>query len=50
MDEARLAVDELLALLPAYTVSDAERIYPFRYDEVRKKFIDNLRKAGLPET
>jgi hypothetical protein len=49
MDDARATVDELLALVPNYTMSDAERIYPFRHDNVRKKFIYNLRKAGLPD-
>jgi len=48
-DDAREAIEKLLESLPRYTIKEVARIYPFRLDEHRNRFLDGLRKAGLPE-
>ncbi len=49
IDEAREQVQALLALNSRWTLHDWDRIHPFGSDEKRKRFLDGLRKAGLPE-
>jgi len=49
LDDARGAIKTVLGLTPQYTVKEFARIYPFRIDEIRNRFLDGLRKAGLPE-
>ncbi len=48
-DEARRAVDEILLRRPDYSCSFFEQSYPFKQREDLDKFLDGLRKAGLPE-
>ena len=49
LDDARDAIKTALEITPQYTLKEVARIFPFRVDEVRNRFLDSLRKAGLPE-
>jgi len=49
LHDARDAIEAALEITPQYTLKEAARIFPYRIDEVRERFLDNLRKAGLPE-
>ncbi len=49
LDDARDAIKTALETTYQYTVNEAARILPWRIDEVRNRFLDSLRKAGLPE-
>jgi adenylate cyclase len=49
LDDARSTVKGLLELSTKFTVNWLGNIFPFRIDEDRNRFIDSLRKAGLPE-
>ena len=48
-DQAAEQVKIALEATPQYTVQEADRIYPYLDDSVRTRFLDGLRKAGLPE-
>jgi hypothetical protein len=49
LEEARAAVDRLLELDPALRISNLkDRISPLRPEDFAK-YVDGLRKAGLPE-
>ncbi len=48
-DEARGALDELLRRMPGLTTADARLDRPFRRPEDRERFLDGLRKAGMPD-
>jgi tetratricopeptide (TPR) repeat protein len=47
LDEARAAIDQLLRDRPGYTVR-AEAFLPVR-EPLKQAYLDDLRKAGLPE-
>ena len=49
LDEARAAVERLLALVPDLTVTRFGKFTRFRHPENFALLIDGLRKAGLPE-
>jgi TolB-like protein/Tfp pilus assembly protein PilF len=49
LDDARGAIKAFLEILPQYTIKDADGFFPIRIDEVRERFRDSLRTAGLPE-
>lgn len=49
LDDARDAITRFLGIVPQFTVNEAARRFPWRSDEVRERFLENLRKAGLPE-
>ena len=49
LDDARDTIKALLEVAPQYTLKDLARLYAYRVDEVRNRFLDSLRKAGLPE-
>ena len=49
LDDARGAIKSFLDDSPHYLLKEVARIYPFRLDEDRNRFLDSLRKAGLPE-
>ncbi|MCZ6862224.1 MAG: winged helix-turn-helix domain-containing tetratricopeptide repeat protein [Alphaproteobacteria bacterium] len=47
--DANDAVKTVLEITPQFTLKEVARILPYRIDEVRNRFLDSLRKAGLPE-
>jgi adenylate cyclase len=49
MDEARAAAAEVLRLHPGFTISKWRRIPPFREGPAFERYLEGLRKAGLPE-
>ena len=49
LDDANKAIKTVLKNTPQYTLKVAARRYPYRIDEDRNRFLDSLRKAGLPE-
>jgi adenylate cyclase len=49
MTEARAALESFTQLLPGLTLGDPRLIRPFRRSTDRERFLDGLRKAGLPE-
>ncbi len=49
MDEARVAAREVLRLHPGFTISVWRHRPPFREGEAFERYLDGLRKAGLPE-
>jgi adenylate cyclase len=49
MDEARREIEDVLEFVPDYTLALADRIFPYRLEDVRRHFLDNLQKAGLPD-
>ncbi len=49
LDDARGAIRTVLELAPRYTLKKFVKTYPYRIDEVRDRYFDALRKAGLPE-
>jgi TolB-like protein len=49
LGDAKDAIEKLLQISPDYTVKDMNRLHPYRSDETRKRFLDDLRNAGLPE-
>ena len=48
IDEARAALHEYLRLEPNHTITDAKKV-PTKIAEHLDRFLDGLRKAGLPE-
>ena len=48
-DDAEWAIDELQILSPAATISHAEKTVPIAQPEIKRVFLKDLRKAGLPE-
>ena len=48
-EEASKAVQEILRTHPHFTVERHSNIVPFRNQEELDKYINALRKAGLPE-
>jgi adenylate cyclase len=49
MDEAHAQADEIMRLNPNVSVERIARTYPTKNQVVKKRYIDALRKAGLPE-
>ena len=49
LEEARTALDECTGRLPGLTLRDPRLTRPFRRGADRERFLDGLRKAGLPE-
>ena len=49
VDEAREQVQALLVMNSKWSLHNADRIFPILSDDKRRRFLDNLRKAGLPE-
>lgn len=49
LDEAEEAGRRLLVLEPDFTLGRHRRVHPFRDEELGRRFIEHLKKAGLPE-
>ncbi len=49
LSEARVALDECLRRLPGLMADDPRLIRPFRHAADQRRFIEGLRKAGLPD-
>jgi tetratricopeptide (TPR) repeat protein len=49
MADARAGLDGYMRLMPRLTAGDERLIRPFRRPDDRERFLDGLRKAGLPE-
>ena len=48
-DEAAWEVDELLTLRPGYSLSTARQEALYKRPEDLEKFIEGLRRAGIPD-
>jgi len=48
-EEAKPYVEKLLSLEPGFTVQHFGRVYPFQRDEDRRRYMEGLRLAGVPE-
>ncbi len=49
IDEAHASVARLLETMPGLTISQVRKIVPVRYDDDWEKWLEGLRRAGLPE-
>jgi TolB-like protein/Flp pilus assembly protein TadD len=49
IDEARVALDEFLRLVPGQTVETTRTQVPFKRPADLERYLDGLRKAGMPE-
>jgi hypothetical protein len=49
MEEARLEADEIMKLNPKFSLERLEKSIPYKNPEVKKRYIEALRNAGLPE-
>lgn len=47
--EARAVIDRLLQVAPETTVSQVRRVFSIRDPEIERRWLDGLRRAGLPE-
>jgi adenylate cyclase len=48
-EEARPYIEKLLSLEPSFTVEKFGKVYPFKRDEDRTRYMEGLRLAGVPE-
>lgn len=48
--EAKQYIDKLLTLEPGFTVQRFAKVYPFKKDSDRQRYIEGLRLAGVPES
>jgi DNA-binding SARP family transcriptional activator/TolB-like protein len=48
-EEAKPYVDRLLTLEPTFTVRRFGKVYPFKRDQDRRRYMEGLRLAGVPE-
>lgn len=49
LEEAQWEAQEILALDPTFSIARLERALPIRDPEYRERFVNDLRRAGLPE-
>jgi TolB-like protein/Flp pilus assembly protein TadD len=49
LDDAHDEIEAVFRINSQYTLKEVDRLYPYRIDAVRNRFLDSLRKAGLPE-
>jgi adenylate cyclase len=50
LDEAKAQIRHVVEAEPRYSIEVVDRVNPFRQDADRRRILDSLRKAGLPET
>jgi adenylate cyclase len=48
-EEARAAAAEVLKMNPKFTVEEFTKVFPIKDDAIRERYLENLRKAGIPE-
>src|SRR5262249_42252116 len=48
-EEAKRYVDKLRTLEPKFTVEQFGKVYPFKYQSDRERYMEGLRLAGVPE-
>ena len=49
MEEARLEAEEVMKLNPKFSLKKYEKTIPYKNPEVKKRYIDALQNAGIPE-
>ena len=49
MEEAQTALKEALLLVPGMTTGDVRQQVPFKKPDDMERYLDGLRKAGLPD-
>jgi adenylate cyclase len=48
-EEARVAAAEVLKMNPKFTVEGWAKVFPIKDKAIRERYLENLRKAGIPE-
>jgi adenylate cyclase len=48
-DEARRYLRKLLSLEPDFAIDKFAKGYPFKFDRDRERYLEGLRRAGVPE-
>jgi tetratricopeptide (TPR) repeat protein len=49
LEEAKWEVDEILSFNPHFTIAYLDYGFPMRDQSFRQRFLDDLRRAGLPD-
>ncbi len=49
MEKARIEADEIMKLNPKFSLTNYEKTIPYKVPEVKKRYIDALRNAGVPD-
>jgi adenylate cyclase len=49
VQEAAVEIETVLKLIPGYTLAVINQMYPYRSAEAKNRFLEGLRKAGLPD-
>ena len=49
LEEAKVALEKLLGLVPGITVATTREQVPWKNPSDRDRYLDGLRKAGMPE-
>lgn len=49
LDDAREEIEKLVKIIPSYSLKEADRVLPYRLDDVKRRVLDTLREAGLPD-
>ena len=49
LDDARKTIKTALEITPQFTVKELAKVFAYRIDEFRNRYLDSLRKAGVPE-
>jgi adenylate cyclase len=49
LDGARDEIEKLVEIIPSFSLKEADRIFPYRLDDVKRRVLATLRKAELPE-